>query len=108
MNTIRAKLSCNAITTRRSQRTKAGLTYSTEKNGYVNEAGEIVPRGETTESWNQPTVTLNAVSSGASAEDNSFSAATPMATFELTITNPDAAEFFELGKQFYADFTPAN
>jgi hypothetical protein len=41
-----------------------------------------------------------------SAEDNTYSAATPTATIEMTITNPEAVAKLPLGQCFYVDFTP--
>ena len=37
-----------------------------------------------------------------------WSHATPQGKIEMTITNPDAVEQFELGKEYFVDFTPAN
>lgn len=61
-----------------------------------------------------PTVRLSAVTgheAGASPEDAaenaSFWSATPQGTAQLTITNGAAAEFFELGKSYYLDFSAA-
>jgi len=39
-------------------------------------------------------------------EDQRFSKATPWGTIELHVDNPAAAAKFELGKSYYADFTP--
>jgi hypothetical protein len=50
-------------------------------------------------------VKLSAVYSENNTEDNSFSAATPSASAELLITNPDAIGVFAPGKHYYADFT---
>jgi hypothetical protein len=36
-----------------------------------------------------------------------WSKATPQGKIEMTITNPDAVEQFELGKEYFVDFTPA-
>ena len=47
-----------------------------------------------------------AVSSG-TPEDNSFSAATPAGSIELTITNKDLWGTIKPGQKFYVDFTPA-
>lgn len=51
-------------------------------------------------------VKLNAVAGG-SAEDNTYAQATPAATVDISITNPTTVGFFELGKSYYVDFTPA-
>ena len=39
-------------------------------------------------------------------EDNSFSAATPSATAEFTISNKALLGTYKPGQQFYVDFTP--
>lgn len=52
-------------------------------------------------------ITLLAVAGG-TPEDNSFAAATPSATLNITIDNPAAQGFFRAGNQYYADFTNAN
>ncbi|AID18334.1 hypothetical protein PPF1_21 [Rhizobium phage vB_RleM_PPF1] len=36
-----------------------------------------------------------------------WSKATPSGKIEMFITNPAAVEWFEQGKQYYVDFTPA-
>lgn len=51
-------------------------------------------------------VKLSAVATG-SPEDNTFAAATPSATLDMSITNPETVGFFELGQAYYVDFTPA-
>ena len=43
----------------------------------------------------------------ASEENKAFFAATPSGSIELGILNPSAAEWFEVGKEYYIDFTPA-
>ncbi len=40
-------------------------------------------------------------------EDQKFAKATPSGSIQMTVDNPPAAEFLELGKAFYVDFTPA-
>lgn len=40
-------------------------------------------------------------------ENKKFWDATPSADLEMWISNPRAAEFFELGAEYYLDFTPA-
>lgn len=52
----------------------------------------------------QAQVTLSAVYTG-SAEDNTYAAATPSGTIEMSITNPAAIEKLALGTAFYVDFT---
>ena len=55
----------------------------------------------------QAQITLSAVYTG-SAEDNTFAAATPSGTIEMSVTNPTAIEKLPLGKSFYVDFTPVD
>jgi hypothetical protein len=58
----------------------------------------------------QPTVKLSAVTAQTepdNPENKAFWSATPQGQVSLTVTNPDAAEIFELGKTYYVDFTPA-
>jgi hypothetical protein len=53
-------------------------------------------------------VELNAVyASDNNAEDNTYAKATPQASVEMTIDNPDAHGAFEPGKRYYVDFSPA-
>jgi hypothetical protein len=49
-------------------------------------------------------VTLDAVYSQ-NPEDQSYSAATPSAKIEMSVSNPSAVEKLALGKSFYVDFT---
>ena len=60
------------------------------------------------EAFGIPQVVLQPVYAGsdASEEDKAFWDATPNGKLEMTITNPDAAEFFELGKEVYVTFEP--
>lgn len=44
---------------------------------------------------------------GDSEENKSFSKWTPSGEIKLSITNPDAIAFFDVGKPYYIDFTPA-
>jgi hypothetical protein len=41
-------------------------------------------------------------------ENKPWSEATPQGQIQMTITNPTAIEAFELGKAYFADFTPAD
>lgn len=52
------------------------------------------------------TAKMQAVSSG-SPENEAFFKWTPSASIDLSTMNPEAAEQFVPGKQFYVDFTPA-
>lgn len=40
-------------------------------------------------------------------ENKRYAKATPSGKLEIQIDNPPAAEFFELGKSYYLDFTKA-
>lgn len=41
------------------------------------------------------------------SEDNTFARFTPLASFEIYITNPDLLDAFQPGQIFYVDFTRA-
>ncbi|MDN8617853.1 hypothetical protein [Variovorax ginsengisoli] len=60
--------------------------------------------------WNGPgtmgTVKLQPVTSG-SEENKKFYEATPSGEITLGTINQDALAQFEIGKEFYVDFTPA-
>ena len=49
-------------------------------------------------------IVLAAVTRG--DENKSWAEATPVAKFEMTIQNPEAAAVFYVGQEFYVDFTP--
>lgn len=51
------------------------------------------------------TVTLTPVVGG-SPENDKFYASTPSGEIKIGIISGEVAEFFELGKDFYVDFTP--
>jgi hypothetical protein len=53
------------------------------------------------------TIKLSPVFAG-SEENKKFYEATPTGTIELGTVNEEAAKTFELGKEYYVDFTPAN
>lgn len=38
-------------------------------------------------------------------EDQKYAKATPSGTITMTVDNPPAAEYLEIGKSFYVDFT---
>lgn len=52
-------------------------------------------------------ITLNPVT-GISEENKSFFKWTPGGQIQLSTINPQAAEQFVVGKEFYVDFTPAD
>lgn len=45
---------------------------------------------------------------GGSEENKSWSRYTPSGEIKMSITNPDAIAKFELGKEYYVDFTPVD
>lgn len=51
-------------------------------------------------------VSMMPVYSG-SEENKAFFDATPSGSVSMGILRPEAAEFFEVGKSYYLDFTPA-
>lgn len=51
-------------------------------------------------------IQLHAVTNG-SAETESFFAATPHGAISLGVVRPEAGDAFEVGKEYYVDFTPA-
>lgn len=44
---------------------------------------------------------------GDSPENKAFFAATPSGNVEMAMVKPEVAAAFELGKEYYVDFTPA-
>ncbi len=54
-------------------------------------------------SWSDE-VKLSAVC-GKTGEDNSFSQATPSASFTMVVSNTNVRGFFKPGMKFYVDFT---
>jgi hypothetical protein len=42
------------------------------------------------------------------SENGRFTKATPWGELRMNVDNPDAAIQFEVGKQYYLDFTPAD
>lgn len=60
------------------------------------------------EQYGNEQVTLWAVYGGeTNEEDNQFSSATPAGQLQMTISNPNAKGFFEVGKKYYLDFSLA-
>lgn len=45
---------------------------------------------------------------GNGKDNASWSKYTPSGELKMTITNPPAAEAFDIGKEYFLDFTPAN
>jgi hypothetical protein len=52
-------------------------------------------------------VKLMAVTDNGDPENKAFWNATPAGTLDITISNPDAADFFKVGQAYYLDFTEA-
>lgn len=105
--TVRAKFKVVGVNLAAASRTKPGVIYDAETRGYVDADGNAVEQAS--ETWQQPTVVLTPVYPGqdASAEDKAFWEATPNGKLEMSVTNPDAAEFFELGEAYYLTFERA-
>lgn len=57
--------------------------------------------------WESP-ATDAADRGNACRENRVFGKNTPNGSIQLTITNPLAAEAFEVGREYYVDFTPAH
>lgn len=105
---VRAKFRCNSIKLMQSSGLKSGYKYDAQsKTNYRDPEGNEVHWQDAHRNFDQPTVELTAVTGG-SEENQAFFSATPVATINLTISNPDAAETFELGKEYYVDFSPAS
>jgi hypothetical protein len=54
-----------------------------------------------------PSISLHAVVGGDNPENDSFFKATPSGNIGLGVVNEEAASQFEVGKEYYVDFTPA-
>ena len=52
-------------------------------------------------------VKLSAVMSDENMENQDFNKYTPSGSLEMFVDNPKADGFFEEGKEYYLDFTPA-
>jgi hypothetical protein len=55
----------------------------------------------------QKTLKFSAVYDTSIPEDQRFQKATPSGSCELQIDNPEALKQFEIGADYYVDFTPA-
>lgn len=104
---VRAKMRCDSVTLRKgsvARRDEEGNQVKNESGGQVYDPVDL------------PTVRLTAVSGDYDSEtgkyvpneNTSFWDATPSGNVELSISNPDAAEFFELGESYYIDFEKAS
>ena len=56
---------------------------------------------------NAQTFKFFAVHDTVTEENRKFAKYTPSGTLQITVDNPPAQEFFELGKTYYLDFTKA-
>lgn len=71
---------------------------------------EVTSAGWGNEQGDVRNITLWPVGSGVggeSEENKAFYAATPGGSITLCVVNPAAAAQFEVGKEYYVDFTPA-
>lgn len=53
-------------------------------------------------------IKLQPVSGDGSPENKAFYEATPAGSIELATVNEETGRRFEIGQEFYVDFTPAN
>jgi len=88
------------------------VTYRVVKTVKVDDNGEQIKNEDGTyeyEEWHQPSVNLGAVygTDDPQSENSKFWTATPTGSISLAINNPLGAEVFELGKDYYVDFTKA-
>lgn len=110
---VRAKFRCNEILLRESQSQREDieyLRYADEKDGHghwVNKETGEDHTGPTYITWNKPTVRMVTVTSG-TPENEIFYEASPSGTFEIIIKNPSAAEYFQVGKEYYFDISEAD
>ena len=92
--TVRAKFKCIGYDTREG----------TRDSGRKNENGQPIY-----EAVEIRTVLLQPVySSDPSSENRRFWQASPTGKIELGTINPEAWQHFEMGKEYYVDFTPAD
>jgi hypothetical protein len=59
------------------------------------------------ENWGEEVVLSAVYSNESNTEDNQFSQATPNGRLTMTISNPGAKGFLELGESYYLDFSKA-
>lgn len=57
---------------------------------------------------NNDTINMIAVYDESTAENRRFAKATPSGKLEIIISTPEALSEFELGREFYLDFTPVD
>ena len=103
---VRAMMRCNSIKLSRTSVTNPKYLELAQKESYGAAQAKAEEDGEPISiEFDQPTIELVA-DYGSGEENRAWSAATPMANLQMTITNPDAAETFELGQQYFVDFSP--
>lgn len=56
--------------------------------------------------WGATKATLSAVSDDGTPENQRFAKATPQGQMTINIDNPSAADFLQVGKSYYLDFSP--
>lgn len=71
--------------------------------------GKFTLQSITQHSWSPTAQTFKfgAIYDTATEENRKFTKATPTGTLEMTVDNPPAQVFFEIGKSYYLDFTKA-
>ena len=71
--------------------------------------GKFTLQSITHHSWSPTAQTFKfmAIHDTATEENKRFSKATPSGSLEMTVDNPPAQEFFEIGKAYYLDFSKA-
>lgn len=71
--------------------------------------GKFSLQSITQHSWSATAQTFKfmAIHDTATEENKRFSKATPNGSLEMTVDNPPAQAFFEIGKTYYLDFTKA-
>jgi hypothetical protein len=68
---------------------------------------KFVVAGINQQSKTSKQITLSAVTTDDTPENQRFHKYTPSGTITMQVDNPPAADAFEFGKAFYVDFTPA-
>lgn len=71
--------------------------------------GKFTLQSITHHSWSPTAQTFKfgAIYDTTTEENRKFTKATPTGTLEMTVDNPPAQAFFEIGKAYYLDFTKA-
>lgn len=74
---------------------------------FCSQKGEVASAPGTSDHNKNVNIVLNPVN-GKSEENEQFFKYTPSGRIEISVVNPSAAAQFEVGKEYYIDFTPAN